>query len=60
MPANPVTDAMRAFVGAPVCKLRRYTKVTARAAYFCEQCKHFSKADVCPFAAAPVPAKQAR
>lgn len=47
-----LTEAMRQFIGSPECKLRRYTKATARAAYFCEQCKHFSKTDACPFATA--------
>jgi hypothetical protein len=55
-----LTEAQRIFVGTPDCKLRRYTKPECIAAYFCEQCRHFSKTNECPFAGRAALAAQER
>lgn len=44
-------SSARVFIGAPTCRLRRYTKPSAAPAYFCDQCRLFTKVYKCPFAA---------
>lgn len=45
-----LTEMERIFIGSPECRLRRFTKTSAKPAFFCPQCKHFSRTNECPFA----------